>query len=1302
MRLKFMTIFVTLSVALGTVALTINPATAQSVGPNAAGSWQQHTLGDWSRDTFGQTELAQTWWTRTGLPGSTPVSGTASIAAFDANGDNHLDLALGMWGDDYLYLNNGSGSFELADAGDFGDEQDFNSTMVAFDADGDSDTDLVVGYQSSLQSYALFKNDGAAHFTRADAGELDDSVLNSVALNAFDANGDGALDLLVSNYTTPMLPPQVFLNDGNGSFTRSEAGELDDAGPQARCFTTVDIDGDGDQDVFAGFANAANALYLNDGAGQFTRVDTGDFDNAVHFTTALVVFDANGDGALDVAAGYGDQEHLPNALFLNRGNHQFMRSDAGDFDNTAKDTVALIAFDADNDGDQDLASVCKNYGACRSGVLFTNDGAGRFAQVQTGVIETNSERGLSAVAFDADHDGDQELAIGAETPFSIFQNHWNDATCVVLAYQGLVAGSGDAFYEPTHQAARLISIDIDGDGDLDIATAQERDALAGSGQVYRNDGAGNFVRLDAGDFNTKAQHIYDLVTLDADNDGDQDLLVGMGQENQSVALYDNNGSGHFTRTQAGELTTLTGTTYSLTAFDADGDGDQDVATITAGNSVSLRRLYLNNGQGLFTAGDGGDFTSIGDTGYDVLAADLDGDNDQDLVVAKNDSGVIYLNNGQGRFTRGAPVTALENKTAHSMGVLDADGDGDLDLFTYFHNGMALLLHNDGTGQFTEAQTSGLQSLAGLEAWAILDADRDGSPDLVMGRQNQTGALYLNNGSGVFTHSPSPLFSDFTTHLRALLALDVDGDGDADLAATSNGVKAAYKNDGQGALTQYDAGDFSDKNGWLTYAIAHLDFDGDGDQDMVVGRQEQRNSAYRNDGTGHFSRIDAGDFDNTANRVTALAPLDADGDGDLDLAVANGAWPYTDSPYPGTSAEPVTRNALYLNNGSGLFQLADPGELDDNTHNSQALAAFDADGDGDTDLVVGNGSRIENGGTDHNELFLNNGAGRFTAASAGDLTSLIPPAYTLVAFDADGDGDIDVATGSTANNLLLNNGSGVFQRTPAGDFGSIAGARAASKLVAFDADNDGDTDLAASNDKPTYNGFQNTLYFNDGTGHFVRRAMGDYASTITDVIAMLAFDYDGDGDQDLAVGSDDTNRVYLNWGGGLFASARADDFTATFFTIALAAFDADGDGDLDLVAGGRRDSSLFFNKNLVEQGTVTSPIISPANTDPSAHVLAWTKLQVTEAVPTAAALTYDLLTAAATPIAGFSSLRPNASGEINIGGLNASLYPSIRLRATLSDLDHGADTRDQMPQLCSWRVSYEAATQRTWYFPTIWR
>ena len=58
--------------------------------------------------------------------------------------------------------------------------------------------------------------------------------------------------------------------------------------------------------------------------------------------------------------------------------------------------------------------------------------------------------------------------------------------------------------------------------------------------------------------------------------------------------------------------------------------------------------------------------------------------------------------------------------------------------------------------------------------------------------------------------------------------------------------------------------------------------------------------------------------------------------------------------------------------------------------------------------------------------------------------------------------------------------------------------------------------------------------------------------------------------------------------------------------------------------------------------------------------------------------------------------------INIGGLNASLYPSIRLRATLFDLDHGADTRDQMPQLCSWRVSYEAATQRTWYFPTIWR
>lgn len=1272
---------------------------AASAGPGEpTSSWQQETYSQWSKNQFSQTELTNQWWTNDIFPASDPTWGTQIVTAFDADNDGDIDLALGRWQRDVLYLNDGAGNFGIAEAGAFDDEDQYTYTMSAFDADSDGDVDLLTGHAGAILSpHVLFLNNGNALFSRGEAGELDDIPMQSNALAAFDANGDGHTDVLVSAVNGSTLRPiDLFINDGAGRFARRDAGALDDVPHRANAFAAVDIDGDLDLDLVVGLNQEQDAVFVNDGTGRFSKVEAGDFDDDVRDTRALAVFHANGDGLLDIAAGYyGDRD----ALFLNNGQGRFMHNEAGAFDDEARRTYALAAFDADSDGDMDLAAG-RGSGYRGPDSLYVNDGAGNFGLEATDVFLSESQETFSMAAFDADSDGDLELATGGYSLFRLYRNHWNDPTCVTLGYVGLDASGGDQFHEPTHPASLLLPFDADGDGDLDLATASS--SFRQSGQIYLSDGAGAFERIDAGMYSSDRWDVRDLVALDVDNDGDTDLMAGLYQQGTANVIYVNDGAGRFRRGDAGPLTAVQGNTTAVATLDADRDGDDDLVTSSFVSNSVYQHLYLNDGHGMFTVGDGGALGAVDHSAWDILAIDLDRDGDSDLVIATVGAGVILLNDGHGRFTQ-IDAGAFYSLRSSQVAALDADGDNDLDLMVRTIVGELKLLLNDGATQFNLSQTSNLQSVAGVEGWALLDINHDGAVDIVAGRQNQTGALYLNDGNGVYSIGPSPLFADFATRIAALVALDIDQDGDEDLAAASSGAKAMYRNNGPGVLSLFDAGDFSDKNGTLSYAINHLDFDRDGDLDLVVGRQQQRNGAFRNDGGGRFSRIDAGDFDDLAGKATDIAVFDADGDGDMDLAVINGDWPYIPWGYPGAPTEPTSRNALYLNNGSGVFQLADAGQLDDTTQNSEALAAFDADGDGDIDLAVGIGQRTYSGGGDRNQFFLNDGYGHFTLTVNEPFTNGFDTDL-MAAFDADGDGDKDLVYGSARLTLLFNNGLGQFVQGASGDLWRsepiFTGA-----LIPIDVDGDGDVDLAVDNDQLVGgNPARNSLYINDGSGRFTRSSAGEFTGDLVHVYAMAALDFDGDGDMDLATtnGYENVptpNILYLNDGTGVFSRSRSDAFgQASDPLVALTTFDADGDGDTDLAAGSEVDNQIFINEHLYESGSLTSTLVTPAIVDPRFSVSAWRSVQVDETVPPQSRLTYDVLNAGGSPIPAFTNLRPDAAGRIDLSGLNPSAYPAIRLRANLADLNTGPDFNDRTPQLCAWTVTFDMAQGRVRYFP----
>ena len=113
------------------------------------------------------------------------------------------------------------------------------------------------------------------------------------------------------------------------SLAVADAGQFPAGTPNITVVEPLDVDGDGDTDLAVG-ANGLNGLYKNDGAGQYTKVEAGAFDDQAVNTVSLVSFDADGDGDLDLAES---NNGAPNAIYINNGAGLFTRLAGGDFGN---------------------------------------------------------------------------------------------------------------------------------------------------------------------------------------------------------------------------------------------------------------------------------------------------------------------------------------------------------------------------------------------------------------------------------------------------------------------------------------------------------------------------------------------------------------------------------------------------------------------------------------------------------------------------------------------------------------------------------------------------------------------------------------------------------------------------------------------------------------------------------------------------------------------------------------------------------------------------------------------------------
>ena len=369
---------------------------------------------------------------------------------------------------------------------------------------------------------------------------------------------------------------------------------------------------------------------------------------------------------------------------------------------------------------------------------------------------------------------------------------------------------------------------------------------------------------------------------------------------------------------------------SAAPADYDGDGDLDIAVLgyyVVYNTSVEERLVLIRNEG--PAGpEEWEFSyvdlpvgTLSSGASDLAWGDADGDGDQDLAVGSDGQTVIYRNDAGTLVNSGTmlPPYLEDNFQAdfdlRSITWADYDNDGDLDLLLpsvwdddSFSYRTALMRNDGGNGAggwtFTE-QAVGLESTRHAQsAWADFDGDQDLDLLLVhLAPLTEDGFIrrYRNDGDGVFVGED--ILGALTIEHGEAQWGDYDADGDLDiliaghikeLDGSFSRALRIYRNDAE-TYVPIEVIACPACEGWLDLTAATwADYDSDGDVDILLagsynsGSQiEGRAKIYDNDGTGVFT--DSGNElpapRASGSRGGSFSWLDLDGEGDLDYFIA---------------------------------------------------------------------------------------------------------------------------------------------------------------------------------------------------------------------------------------------------------------------------------------------------------------------------------------------------------------------------------------------------------------------------------
>lgn len=690
--------------------------------------------------------------------------------------------------------------------------------------------------------------------------------------------------------------------------------------------------------------------------------------------------------------------------------------------------------------------------------LFRNSGNGRFELQSSATPDIPPAH--ACVVADFGNDGRDDLFFTGPSG-----SHWLRRVRLAHiqdAIPGSLAASGGA---ASVAGGLVVAADFDGDGRPDLLATD----ATGRGRILRNAGPARFV--DVTDSWQLPTHGPVSACLAADLDGDRrpDLVLA-APDGLHVLI---NAGGNAFRSDPTREEALAVSASSVTAVDIDADGDLDLLLAAADARPHILR---NNGRARFTEAStqAGLPRTVPDL-RQVLAFDVSGDGVLDLILLTESESpgamsksTVLIGRTDGTFT---PPSASDRPPHVSSGraaFVKTGADGRP--VAFFRAGrLGGALRDTGASQPRHPDLGGLIA----RAVVIVDLDDDGRDDLLL----VGGALAAD---GHVRPRPPKLLRNLgdanwqdVTHLygldavgsvegRSIAVADFDGDGDQDCVFGVAGAAPIY--------VEYDAEDRlidvaprAGLAGVRGRDALPLDYDVDGDLDLVVARHAGGLGLWRNNGDGTFTDAFAGKPDvrrsDTIFARLAVLDLRANDAPDIVAAGLDGTSPLLNQregtfapPTPPAERWPGASTAAvddFNNDGYADLALARPGRITIRSGGDQApttletpgtrpsdLLPFDFDNDGWTDLLIA--SAAAEVGDDNEspstaiplQLWRNAGpVGWENVSDRTGISRIAVDARRAAAADLDNDGDTDVllATADRGPVLLRNDGGNAHRQ-----------------------------------------------------------------------------------------------------------------------------------------------------------------------------------------------------------------------------------------------------------------------------------
>jgi len=593
---------------------------------------------------------------------------------------------------------------------------------------------------------------------------------------------------------------------------------------------------------------------------------------------------------------------------------------------------------------------------------------------------------------------------------------------------------------------------------------------------------------------------------------------------------------------------------STSAADIDGDGDQDV--LLAG---SQGLAWYENLDGLGSFGPSRHITGSAGNARSAVSTDMDGDGDQDVLSAGGSTVTWYENlDGHGRF---GPVRSIAEDVASAQSAVsaDIDGDGDQDVVSvaYYGDSVSWYENTSGLGDFGPEQIITTLADSAEDVFAA-DLDRDGDQDVLSASSGDDKIAWYENLDGLGSFGPQRIIVDSAYSAKAVIATDLDGDGDQDVLSAAYSTVAWYENtDGQGSFGPPQS---IHDHASSASSIRSSDLDSDGDQDVVYTSWGDSTVVWHEnlDGLGTFGprRV----ISNTLSSARSVFTTDMNGDGNQDVLAAGSS------------------KVAWFDNVDGVGTFGSRTIVTAQAVRPRSICAADLDGDGDEDVLSASYA-------DDKIAWYENLDSHGTYGPQHIITTQAAGARSVCAADLDGDGDLDVLSASVFDDKIAwyenLDGCATFgqQRIISTQ------ATSASSVFCADLDNDGDIDvLSASEWDDKIAWYENT----DGLGSFsselIITGLADAAQSV------FSADLDCDGDMDVLSASyrDDKIAWYENVDGlGSFGSEQLITDQA-LGALSLFVADLDGDGDSDVLSASEWDGTIAWYENTNGAGSFGPP------------------------------------------------------------------------------------------------------------------